>query len=67
MKTHYGRTMAPLYGALGVIVLLVLPAYLAGRVAEHKGRPFWIYLLAGLVVGPLALIVALILPKRRFG
>jgi hypothetical protein len=39
-------------------------AVLAGRVAQRKGRPFWLYLVAGLIVGPLALIAALVLPKR---
>jgi predicted Kef-type K+ transport protein len=51
----------------GIIALLVIVglAFLAGHVAQRKGRPFWLYLLAGLIVGPLALIAALVLPKRR--
>lgn len=62
--------MASLGGVIGgVIALLVIVglAVLAARVAQRKGRPFWLYLLAGLIVGPLALIAALVLPKRRFG
>lgn len=56
--------MTPLYGALGVIAILVLPAYLAGRVARRKGRPFALYLVAGLLLGPIVLIAALALPRR---
>jgi len=40
-------------------------AVLAGWIAQRKGRPFWLYLIAGLVVGPVALIVALVLARRR--
>jgi hypothetical protein len=58
-------TTAHVFGLLGVLVIIVLPAYLAGRVARGKGRPFWLYLVAGLVVGPLALIIALLIPRRR--
>jgi ABC-type Mn2+/Zn2+ transport system permease subunit len=57
--------MATVGGILGVIVLLVIPALLAGRIARRKDRPFWLYLVAGLLLGPLALIAALVLPKRR--
>jgi hypothetical protein len=47
-----------------VVVIFLLPAYLAGRVAAGKGRPFALYLAAGLIVGPIALVVALVLPGR---
>jgi len=57
-------TIADASGLLGLLVIVVLPAFLAGRVARGKGRPFWLYMLAGLVVGPLALLVALVLPRR---
>jgi hypothetical protein len=57
--------MAALYGALGVLVIIVLPGYLAGRVARSKGRPFALYFCATLVIGPLALLIALVLPRRR--
>ena len=56
--------MATVGGIIGLLVF-VGPAVLAGRVAQRKGQPFWLYLLAGLIVGPLALIAALVLPKRR--
>ena len=58
-------TTAHLLGLLGVLVIIVLPALLAARIARGKGRPFWLYLLAGLLVGPLALLAALILPMGR--
>jgi MFS family permease len=54
-----------IYGVLGVLLIIVLPAYLAGRVARRKGRTFGVYFAAGLIVGPLALLIALILPRRR--
>jgi MFS family permease len=54
-----------IYGILGVLLIIVLPAYLAGWVARRKGRTFWVYFAAGLIVGPLALLIALILPRRR--
>ena len=58
-------TTAHLFGLLGVLAIVVLPAFLAARIARVRGRPFWLYLVAGLLVGPLALIAALILPRRR--
>jgi membrane protein DedA with SNARE-associated domain len=57
--------MSAFYGALGVLVIIVLPGYLAGRVARAKGRQFALYFCAALIVGPLALLIALILPRRR--
>jgi hypothetical protein len=40
-------------------------ATLAGSIAERKGRPFWLYFAASLAVGPLALVGAMLLPRRR--
>jgi hypothetical protein len=54
-------------GAVLAILAFLGLAYLAGRVASARGRPFWLYVVAGLIVGPLALIAALILPTRRLG
>jgi hypothetical protein len=56
--------MAPLYGVLGILIIIVLPAYLAGRIARGKGRPFALYFCAGFVIGPLVLLIAVILPRR---
>ena len=58
-------TTAHVFGLLGVLAIIVLPAFIAGRVARGKGRPFWLYLVAGLLLGPLVLIVVLLLPRRR--
>jgi predicted Kef-type K+ transport protein len=49
---------------LAVVVAVVVPAVLAGRIAQRKGRPFWLYLIAGLLVGPVALLAAIVLPRR---
>jgi hypothetical protein len=40
-------------------------AILADRVAERKGRIGGVYLPAGLVIGPISLLAALILPRRH--
>jgi hypothetical protein len=53
------------YAALGILVILVLPAYLSGRVARGKGRPFGLYFAAGLLLGPIVLIATLLLPRHR--
>jgi uncharacterized membrane protein YdcZ (DUF606 family) len=57
-------TTAHVFGLLGVVVIIVLPAFLAARIARCKGRPFWLYLVAGLLVGPLALLAAVLLRGR---
>jgi hypothetical protein len=57
--------MIALYVTAAVIVLLVVPAYLAGRVARRKARPFGVYFVAGLLLGPIVLGAALLLPNRR--
>jgi hypothetical protein len=48
-----------------VLCVYVAQAYLAGRVAAWKGRGFGIYLVAGLIIGPLVLFIALVLPRSR--
>jgi hypothetical protein len=50
---------------LALIVFWVAPAHLAGRVARSKERSFGVYLVAGLLIGPITLLAALILPSRR--
>jgi hypothetical protein len=40
-------------------------AILADRIADRKGRTGGVYLFAGLVIGPIALLAALILPRRH--
>ena len=50
---------------LVVIVIWFGPAYVAGRVADRKGRSFGLYLVAGLLIGPIVLIGALLLPRSR--
>jgi Kef-type K+ transport system membrane component KefB len=52
-------------GVLFAIVVLLAIATSTGRIASRKGRPFWLYFLAGLIVGPIALVGALLLPRRR--
>jgi len=57
----------PVHVALlaGLILLWVIPAVLTGRLAEHKGRSFGVYLVAALLVGwPVPLVVALLMPNR---
>ena len=57
--------MTVLYVALAIALLLVLPAYLAGRVAERKGRMFVLFFSSGMMLGPIVLVAALLLPRRR--
>jgi hypothetical protein len=55
--------------ALAIVVVFALwpgPAILAGWIASRKGRPFWLYLAAGMLLGPIALIASALLPRRRF-
>jgi MFS family permease len=51
---------------LFAVCVIALQALLAGWIADRKGRPFWLYFAASLLVGPLALAGALLLPRRRF-
>jgi hypothetical protein len=57
--------VSAVYATLAILVILVLPAYLSGRIARGKGRPFWLYFVAGLVVGPIMLIATLLLPRHH--
>ncbi len=57
--------MNAVYAALAILVILVLPAYLCGRVARGKGRPFGLYFVAGLLLGPIVLIATLLLPRHH--
>jgi hypothetical protein len=54
-----------LFVLLALIVFWIGPAILAGKVAERKGRSLALYMLAGLLIGPIVLLAALILPRRR--
>ncbi|HEY4452456.1 MAG TPA: hypothetical protein VGN13_12785 [Solirubrobacteraceae bacterium] len=58
----------PIHVVMLLLVLVVIwigPAILAGRIAERKGREFAVYVIAGLIVGPLVLLISLVLPRRR--
>jgi hypothetical protein len=58
-------TTPHLFGLLALLVLFVLPAVLVYRLAERKGRPGWVYLLASLLIGwPIPLLAALIVRRR---
>jgi hypothetical protein len=54
-----------------VVILLVVIAVwigqgaLAGRIASVKGRSFGLWLAAALIVGPIVILAALLLPRRR--
>jgi hypothetical protein len=59
-------TTAHFYGLVGILILWLLPALLAARIARRKGRPFARYLLASLLIGwPIPLIAALIVRPYR--
>jgi len=58
-------TTTHLYGLLALLVLWLVPAILVYRVAERKGRPGWVYLLASLLIGwPVPLLAALVVRRR---
>ena len=63
--------VGPVSNPIHVVVLLIVlavyfgQAYLAGRVADRKGRNFAVYLVAGLIIGPLILLIALVLPRSH--
>jgi NADH:ubiquinone oxidoreductase subunit 6 (subunit J) len=57
--------MVKVLAIIFAVSVLLLIAVAAGEVANRKDRPFWLYFAAGLIVGPLALIGALLLPRRR--
>lgn len=50
---------------LGLLLFWLGPAIVAGQIADRKGRSLPVYLIAGLIVGPLVLLIALIVPTRR--
>jgi len=52
---------------MDVIWMLVALAsiYLAGRLAERRGRRFVVWAWVGAFIGPLALPLVLLFPKRR--
>jgi hypothetical protein len=51
---------------LGVLALFVLPAVLVARMADRRGRSFAVYQIAGLIVGwIIPLLAVLILPARK--
>jgi predicted transporter len=60
-----GATTGAIVAILVLAFVYVGLAILAGKIAQRKGRPFRLYLLAGLILGPLVLLAALVLPKRR--
>lgn len=55
--------MIKLLGVLFAVCAVLLVATAAGSVARCKGRAFWLYFVAALIVGPLALLGALLLPR----
>jgi len=50
---------------VALCVLWIGPAALAGSIAARKGRPYWLYVVAGLLLGPIVLIGAVLLPRKR--
>jgi hypothetical protein len=48
-----------------VFAAYVAVAYLGAHVAHRKGRPFGLYFAAGLLIGPIVLLGALLLPIPR--
>jgi hypothetical protein len=48
-----------------VLGLWTAQAALAGYAATRKGRSFNIWTLAGLIIGPIAIALALVVPPRR--
>jgi hypothetical protein len=57
--------MVNLLGVIFAVCVVLLIATAAGSIAQRKGRTFWLYFVAALIVGPLALLGALLLPRRR--
>ena len=54
------------FGLVFAIAVMLAIATSPRRIARRKGRPYWLYFAAPLVVGPIALPAALLLPRRRF-
>jgi hypothetical protein len=57
--------VSAVYAAMAILVIVIFPAYLSGRVARGKGRPFALYFVAGLLLGPIVLITTLLLPRHH--
>ena len=57
--------MVQLSAVLFAVCAILAMAVAAGSIARRKGRRFWLYFVASLIVGPLALIGASLLPRRR--
>jgi Kef-type K+ transport system membrane component KefB len=53
------------FAVVFAVSVILLVAFVAGEIAARKGRPFWLYFAAGLIVGPLAVLGALLLPRNR--
>jgi hypothetical protein len=58
-------TLVATVGAIVALSVYVLLALLAGRIAQGKGRPFALYFIVGLLLGPISLIAAAVLPRHR--
>jgi hypothetical protein len=52
-------------GLFAVLALWTAQAALAGYAAARKGRSFNVWTVAGLFVGPIAIVLALVVPRRR--
>jgi MFS family permease len=50
---------------LAVLAFWVGQSLFAGWIADFKGRRFVVYAIAALIVGPLVLLIALLLPRPR--
>jgi hypothetical protein len=57
--------MVRVLAVIFAVCIILLLAFISGEVARRKGRPFWLYFAAAVVVGPLALFGALLLPNHR--
>jgi hypothetical protein len=50
---------------LSAVVVLLAQASLGGWIAQRKGRPFWLYFVAGIIVPFVVPVAALVLLPRR--
>jgi MFS family permease len=48
-----------------VLALMAICAYVSGHIAERRGRSVKLWIWLGALFGPLALVVALLPPRRR--
>jgi len=49
------------------MIIFVASIYLAGRIAERRGRSFTVWAWIAALIGPLALPLVLLLPNLRSG